>query len=92
MEYYSMLGKEPPLPKLGEAQYLFMHLQALGYYTNTGMGLSPLSYTEIKAYCDLTGNEFTPDEVTIIRNMSQLYVNQSHDKNPNAKAPYNSVD
>ena len=65
-----------------------MHLNNIGWYSSNGMGLVPISFGEIKAYMELTATPLTPDEVMIIRRMSQAYVNNVQNKDPNAKPPY----
>lgn len=52
------------------------------------MGISSISFIEIKAYSDLMGLEFTQKEVMALKNMSEAYVSESYNKNPNALSPY----
>jgi hypothetical protein len=60
----------------------------MGWSQSTGMGLSPLSFTEIKAYMELTASPLTPDEVLLIRKMSQAYVSNVQNRDPQTKPPY----
>lgn len=71
-------------------EYIVAHLNNLGWCESSGMGLSPISFTEIKAYVDLTDSPLTVDEVMIIRKMSQSYVSEVQNKDPNAKPPFGS--
>ena len=54
------------------------------------MGITTLSYTEIKAYSDLTETPLNADEVSIIRMMSKEYCSYLQNRDPNIKAPYNT--
>lgn len=54
------------------------------------MGMSPISYQEIKAYSELMGISFTPNEVLTLKRMSVAYISQSYDKSIVAKRPYKS--
>ena len=60
----------------------------MGIYSSNGMGLIPLSFTEIKSYNDLIGANLSPSEIMIIRKMSQIYVSQVQDKRPFCKSPF----
>jgi hypothetical protein len=76
------------MPVVQGAEYLVQHLNNLGWCGSSGMGMTPLSFTEIKAYIDVTKASLTPDEVLLIKRMSQLYVGYSQDTNPSQKTPY----
>ncbi len=52
------------------------------------MGISSISFTEIKAYADLMGLDFSAKEVMTLKNMSEAYVSESYNKNPNALSPF----
>ena len=56
------------------------------------MGSIPISFQEIKAYSDLMGLEFTPQEVLTLKQMSNSYVSQSHDKGLMSKRPYIDIE
>lgn len=43
-----------------------------GSRTNNGFGLNPISYSEIKAWADLTGAEPTPWEVSLLKRLDQV--------------------
>ena len=76
------------MPKIDGAEYILQHLQNIGFYSNNGMGIVPISYVEIEAYSRLTGLEFTETEISVMKKMSIAYVNQSYDKGMNSKPPY----
>lgn len=55
-------------------------LDELGWALSAGMGLVSISYSEIKAYVELTGEMLSPWEVTMIRRMSEAYCVGTNDK------------
>ena len=75
-------------PNIDGAEYLLQHLNTMGFSSSNGMGSIPISFQEIKAYSDLMGLEFTPQEVLALRAMSEAYVYESHDKSVNAQPPF----
>jgi hypothetical protein len=85
---YDVAGKEPPFPKIDGAEYLLHHLKQIGLSHSNGMGMSPVSYQEILAYCSLNGLEFTPNEVNTMKDMSVQYCRFVSDKNPSTKSPF----
>lgn len=52
------------------------------------MGIQPISFTEIKNYIELCDISLSADEALIIRKMSQAYVRESQNKDPQAKVPF----
>ena len=76
------------MPNIKGAEHILHHLNVLGWCSSTGMGITALSYTEIKSYSDLTNTPLDPDEVMLIRQMSSAYCSNVQDKDPSAKAPY----
>lgn len=87
-DIFKKIGDEPQFPNIDGMEYLLHHCKQIGFTSSNGMGLSPVSYQEIEAYCGLTGLEFTPEEVNVIIEMSRNYVKYVTDKNPNAIAPF----
>lgn len=47
----------------------------------------PLSFTEINAYIQSTQTPLTPDEVYILREMSESYCKYINSKDPSLKSP-----
>lgn len=43
------------------------------------MGLAPLTWVELKAYCDTRRNELTGWEANVVINMSRAYVSMSRE-------------
>lgn len=69
-------------------EHIIHHLNNIGWSSSNGMGVVPISFTEIMAYNELTNAQLSPDEALIIKKMSVAYVSQYQDKNPSKKAPY----
>ena len=80
------------MPPIKGREHLLQHLNALWWCSSTGMGITALSFTEIKAYKELTETPLNADEVSIIRMMSQAYCASVQLKDPNAKAPYSTAE
>ena len=85
-------GKEYALANVEGGEYLLQHLNNLGWCSSNGMGLSPISFIEIKAYIDTTETYLSGEEALLVHRMSQLYVNEINDKNPNKKAPFEGLE
>lgn len=64
------------------------HLQNMGIVSSGINGMIPLSFSEIWAYMQSTKTDLHPEEVMIIRKMSQAYVMQSKETQPNVDMPY----
>ena len=67
---------EPPLPEIGDGQYLVNLMDELGGATQTGMGISPCSWQEILAWLTLTGLSLTAWECSMVKQLSASYVQQ----------------
>lgn len=80
---------DPRMPIL-EAGYIIEHLFDCGPVMSSGMGASPLTHEEIRAYQANIGIELLPWEVRFIRRLSRDYVNESHNATKmNCPAPWN---
>lgn len=82
------MGKDYPLPDIDGSEYLVIHLTNLGWVSSNGMGITAISFTEIKNYIDVTECSLTGEEALILRKMSEQYCKHVQDKNPKTKAPY----
>lgn len=82
------MGITPDFPILNCGGYLIEHLENMGFYMSNGMGIVPLTFQEIEAYMRTTDTPLNADEVMIIRQMSQSYIQELNDTNPESKAPY----
>ena len=55
------------------------------------MGMSPISYTEIKAYVDLMKLSLSSWEIQTIKSMSVAYVSAYNDNYSDTVSPYDNV-
>ena len=78
------------MPIIKNYDYLLVYLQEIGFYQSGGMGIVPISFTEIKAYLDLMGIRLSSFEVSTLRKMSVAYVSQHHDNYIDTEAPFNN--
>lgn len=69
-----MMGLEYPKPP--EGQHLVRAITELGWSGNSGMGIIPLSWLEIKSYADATEALSEPWEFRCIREMSSAYTTE----------------
>ena len=62
----------------------------LGLQKNTGMGVAPVDWVDIKAWAQLTGTELHAEESKILRQLSFYYVSQyNNSKAHDCPAPEN---
>lgn len=80
------------MPIIKSNQHLIGYLQDMGYYLSTGMGMSPLPFTEIKAYIDLMKLDLSIWEVSTLREMSVAYVSQHNNNYDDTESPYKDKD
>lgn len=70
-------------------EYLLATWREIGMFGHGAMGAVPLTWSEIKAYCELTGVNLDVWEVGVIMRLSRAYVSMlSEAKNPDAEPPY----
>lgn len=62
----------PPLPEYTD--YLLGWFFELSSGRQSGMGLSPIAWGEIKAWCELTRNSPEPWEIGVIKQLDMLYL------------------
>lgn len=67
------------LPPLLAGEYLVGYLWEVGPSMSNGMGGSPITFGEIRAWQAQTGCELTVWEVRTLRRMSIAYASQAHD-------------
>ncbi len=80
-EYYDEQAAEymPALPPLECAgDYLIGYLFEVGPTGSNGMGATPITWTEIDAYCRRGGIDLAPWEARLIRRLSAEYVSEAH--------------
>jgi len=71
MQVYKATGKLPA--KLRDRVKLDDNLQYIVNWYLELQGASPLTFTEIKSWCELTGNEPLPWEVEVIKKLDTIY-------------------
>lgn len=54
--------------------YVWEWFLELNSTRQSGMGVSGITYTEIKAWCELTGNQPSPYEIKIIKSLDRLFI------------------
>ena len=82
-------GQAPELPPLQSGQYLVDALAELRFADSFQGGLRSVSWTEIKAYGELTEAISEPWEARMLKGMSEAYVTgRSLGKQPLAKPPW----
>jgi len=59
-------------------QYLLDWFHVTGLAQQTGNGLVPLPWSELKAWCDCTEHPVEPWEMQLLFDMSQQYVSHLH--------------
>lgn len=86
-----ILDEDDPARTLPDAdEYLTARFVSSGMFLSGGMGMSPLTWTEISAYIDKSGYRLDGWESEQIFNMSQAYCGMSHtSKESTCPAPYN---
>ena len=62
------------MPDIPFLTYLIEDLIEIGTSMSGGMGVTPLTWSEIKAWSDLTDNRLASWESTIIMRLSQIFV------------------
>lgn len=64
------------LPDIEGAEYLVALLSEVGFVSNTGMGITHLSWTEINSWITCTQLELSIFEKLLLREMSEVYANE----------------
>lgn len=84
---------EVQLPEIPSVlNYLLGHFFSSGQCLQTGQGLVPLTWQELKAYIELNELELCTWEANIIKKMSDAYCAEySRASDPNRPAPYRKV-
>jgi hypothetical protein len=74
--------------KIEGLEFIIYHLKKLGFGQYGQMGLVPLSFQEIGAYIEYAKVPLQPKEVTLIRELSEIYCSYLNNKNPQVKSPF----
>jgi hypothetical protein len=82
--------QEIPMPPLTEGcEYLVALLHSAGTAMATGMGLTGLTWQELKAWVECTDQVASPRDLQMIHTLSRAYANESHlATQKGAKPPY----
>lgn len=79
-------GQLPPLPTYG---YIVMWLFDIGIFSSSGMGASPLTWSELLAWSTLSGHSPTTAEAEAIIRLSREYVTKlSAAEDPSCPPPW----
>lgn len=85
-----LVGIEPKFPRC-ILYYLIEYLSEMGPCNESGMGLTPLTHLEMRAWQQNSGIDLTPWEVRALRRASVAFRNQTHKaRDRNAPPPFDS--
>lgn len=78
------------MPPVDQAiSYLISHLYEVGPAMQGAAGSIPVTFTEFRAWMDLTGVELRPWEVRILRRLSGAYLSELYEaEKPDRPAPW----
>lgn len=65
-----------PLPRIEQGHYLIEHLMEVGPTTSTGMGPTPITWSEMQAWQQQRGIELQPWEASLLRGLSRDYASE----------------
>lgn len=83
----------PDMPPLGGMNDLIKYLYEMGPVVAAGSGAGPVTFSEILAWCQLTGVALQPWEARLIRRLSAEYLSESHKaEKRDAQAPWRPED
>ena len=83
----------PDLPPIERGAYLVAYLFEAGPMLVCGMGASPLTFSEIEAWCGRVGIELRPWESRYMRRLSREYLNESQRaEKRDCQAPWRAPD
>lgn len=72
-----------------EVSYLVMYLWEsfleLNSTRQSGMGVNAISYSEIKAYCELTQTHFSPYEIKVIKMLDRVFLEHYNKQSESSK-------
>jgi hypothetical protein len=83
-------GGEAYLPEISAASHLARYLMDVGPVCAAGMGAAPISFSEMRAWQEISGIPLTPWEGRVLRELSQAYLaerNAAGDE-PNRPPPW----
>lgn len=81
------------MPSLDGAEYLVTLLFEAGLVQSTGMGVTPLTWSEIESWLRVTQLKLSVWEKLTIKNMSEIYAGElSSATKKDSPAPYTHID
>lgn len=76
------------LPEIKGVEYLVNWMTEVGLYKQSGFGLVPVDWVDIKAWAEMTGTRFTAEEALALMAASRAYCAEySQGSNPQRVAP-----
>ena len=83
----------PELPPIEGAEHLIGYLWEVGPLASGAAAQAPVSFTEIRAWQDLSGIDLMPWEARFLRRLSFDYLTELHQaEKPDCKAPWQPTD
>lgn len=79
-------GVTPPMPP-NRAPHIIARLMEIGINEAAGMGVVPISWREMDAWCSRTGVDLDPWEARLIRRLSAAYVAEGRAAESEAAPP-----
>lgn len=85
----ALSGAEPPLPPISDGYHLIEHLMEVGPVASNGMGIVPVSYSELQAWRSGCGHHLDAWEFRLLRDLSAAYCSELQDaESPTAPPPW----
>lgn len=75
------------MPEIGCASYLLTYLFEIGVCNSTGFGVSPISWSEISAWSELTQIKLLRFEALTIKMLSNSFVSQYNESDDSVSHP-----
>lgn len=83
---------DTPLPDIEGFEYLVAFLHEAGTASSSGMGVTGLSWTELKSWKELSGVSITEFEMGLVKRLSDAYASEYGNSNgENTSPPYVSL-
>lgn len=78
----SEFGRECEMPDFESGEYLWRAFNDIGLASSSSGGLMPILWSEVRGFAEATGAIDEPWEMQAIRQMSEAYVAERHQRNP----------
>ena len=83
-----ILNKKMILPKIEKGFYLISYLEEMGYCTNNGEKVMPISFTELNSWVESSGIRLTHNERLHIKRLSDSFVSALNESSNKGAMPY----